>query len=128
MPGDEPLHSIRAQWSTTRTRKERIVEFTCLQRRPLLQNDGYVREQWCAAQFSALTHALDVSTSSGVYVFPLQRRDLAIAKAGLRGKQQEGSVPPSDPSGCVGCGDQSGGFFLSKELDWSLFIALRRNG
>jgi integrase/recombinase XerD len=46
VPGDEPLHSIRAQWSTTRARKERIVGFTSLLRYPLLQNDGYVRAQW----------------------------------------------------------------------------------
>jgi hypothetical protein len=68
-----------------------------------------------------------VSAGSEFHILSLQRSYLTIAETGLDGKQQEGSIPPSDPSGCIGCGEQGGGLFLGKELHRPSFVAFRRD-
>jgi hypothetical protein len=90
---------------------------------PLLQNGSDIRAHWCASQFPALAQTPNVSAGSEFHILALQRSYLTIAETGLDGKQQEGPIPPSDPSGCIGCGEQGGGLFLGKELYWSSFVA-----
>jgi hypothetical protein len=90
---------------------------------PLLQNSHDIRAQWCASQFPSLAQAPNVSAGSEPHIFALQRSYLTIAETSLDGKQQKCPIPPSDPSGCIGCGEQGGGLFLGKELHRPSFVA-----
>jgi len=69
-----------------------------------------------------------MSSCPKLHVLAAKRCDLAVAKPGLHGDQQQRPVPFADPRFRIGRCHKSGSFRLREEGHWAAIITLRRYG
>lgn len=64
-----------------------------------------------------------MGTGAELDILPSKPPDLAVAQAGLDAKEQDRSVPPSDPCPRNRGSHESGGLFFQEELYRTAFVA-----
>lgn len=112
--GQAPLHGVPTQVATTRAGKERLLGRSTAVSQPRPERSHGTAAKGGATLLSSLAEAADMGAAIETDVFALQADELGDAKAGLKGKQEEGVVTTTDPSVAI-WGRQQGFHFLAGE-------------
>jgi hypothetical protein len=127
---DETLDRISTKPTATNAGKGWMIRQSLAFAEPNLDRPCCFRAEWCAAPFSALAQAAHVGARPQDDILAVEPNQLGNPQPCLDANQKKCPIPPSQPIGKVGSGEECINFFPVEKLDGPplmAFIRYRKN-
>ena len=125
--GQQKLHSVRAQASPPRARKQDVSSVAPRFPQPPFESVDALLGQWGTSLFSAFAHAAYVRAGSQHDIRSMQAGHLGKPQASLNGNQQEGAISAAGPGVEIGHRQNGFDFGPGQESNQLLLVTLRRH-
>src|SRR3990170_4753852 len=128
MAGHQTLDRIPTQPPAATARKHRSLRLARTLPKPHLHDPGCFLAKGSASLFSPLPLTAYVGSCPQDHVFASQSDQFGYPQPRLNRDQQQGLVPASDPSRCVGRGDKGLNLLAGQVFDRPALVAFVRDG